>query len=155
MDVVQTSQSGNPISTDSPPALWNPNAAACWSLVFSPAFGAFLHARNAQSLGRTDEAKANRTWFYASFGYFGFVLISTFIPAIPNAVFSVAALGILFGWYFSLGKKQIEYVKSHWQDRYTRKPWGKPLLVAVGCLLGFVALTTIVAMAAAAIFGIQ
>jgi hypothetical protein len=98
IDVDQTSQSGKPISTDSPPALWNPNAAACWSLVFSPAFGAFLHARNAQSLGRTDEAKANRTWFYASFGYFGFVLISIFIPAIPNAVFSVAALGILFGW---------------------------------------------------------
>jgi len=55
----------------------------------------------------------------------------------------------------SVGKKQIEYVKSHWQDRYTRKPWGKPLLIAFGCLLGFVALTTIVAMAAAAIFGIQ
>ena len=26
------------------PPLWNPNAAGFWSLLFSPAFGAFLHA---------------------------------------------------------------------------------------------------------------
>jgi hypothetical protein len=123
--------------------------------VFSPAFGAFLHARNAQSLGRTDEAKANRIWFYASLAYFGFVLMSTFIPAIPNVVFSGAALGILLGWYISLGKKQIEHVKSRWQGRYTRKPWGKPLLIAFACLAGFMVVATLLSIVAASLFGIQ
>jgi hypothetical protein len=53
-----------PPPTGRPPALWNPKPAAYWSLLFSPAFGAFLHARNADAMGRVDEAKANRMWFY-------------------------------------------------------------------------------------------
>jgi len=117
-----------------PPALWNPNAAACWSLLFSPAFGAFLHARNAQTLQLEKEVKANKVWFYVSLGYLVFVLISIFISAIPEALFRVAAIGLLLGWYFSLGKKQIVYVKATWGEGYERKPWKKPLLIGFGCL---------------------
>jgi hypothetical protein len=137
-----------PPPSDSAPQLWNPNAAACWSLIFSPAFGAFLHARNAESLGRTEEAKANRVWFYASLAYFGIVLVSIFIPAIPDAVFRGAAIGILLGWYFSLGKKQIQYVKETFQDGYQRKPWTKPLLIAFGGMVGFLIVLFILAIAA-------
>src|ERR1043165_813560 len=104
--------------SDSGPRLWNPNAAACWSLIFSPAFGAFLHARNAESLGRTAEAKANKVWFYASLAYLGIVLVSIFIPIIPDAVFRGAAVGILLGWYLSLGKKQTQYVTETFRDKY-------------------------------------
>jgi hypothetical protein len=119
-----------------PPALWNPNAAACWSLLFSPAFGAFLHARNAEALGREEEAKANQMWFYVSVGYLTVVLVSIFIPAIPEWPFRVVAIGLLLGWYFALGKKQIAHVKETWGDTYERRPWKKPLLIAFGCLLG-------------------
>jgi hypothetical protein len=140
---------------DSPPALWNPNAAACWSLLFSPAFGAFLHARNADSLGRTDEAKANRAWFYISVAFLAFTLVSVFIPAIPDGIFRLAGLGLLLGWYFSLGKKQIKYVKDSWQDRYQRKPWTKPLLIAFSCLIGLFAALFLFAVIAEAVFGSQ
>ena len=140
-----------PIPPNPPPALWNPNAAACWSLLFTPAFGAFLHARNAESLGRAGEAKANRVWFYVSLAYLGFVLVSIFIPKIPDAGFGGVALGLLLGWYFSLGKKQIQYVKETWQDGYQRKPWAKPLLVAFGCLIGFLLLSVVVE----SFFGLQ
>jgi hypothetical protein len=144
-----------PPPSDSAPRLWNPNAAACWSLLFSPAFGAFLHARNAESLGRTDEAKTNKVWFYASLAYLGAVLVSMFVPAIPDGVFRGAAIGILLGWYFSLGKKQIQYVKDTFQDGYQRKPWTKPLLVAVGCLVGFFVVLFIFAIIADSILGSQ
>ncbi len=144
-----------PPPSNSPPALWNPNAAACWSLLLTPAFGAFLHARNAESLGRTDEAKANRVWFYASLAYLGFVLVSILIPAIPDALFSAAAIGLLLGWYFSLGKKQIKYVQDTFQDRYQRKPWAKPLLVAFGCFVGFLLAIVILAMFAESFFGVS
>ena len=124
-----------------PPALWNPNAAACWSLLFSPAFGAFLHARNAEALQREDEAKANRVWFYVSLCYFVFVLVSILIPAIPEGLFRVAAIVLLLGWYFTLGKKQIVYVKETCGEGYERKPWKTPLLIAFGCLVAtFIAL---------------
>jgi hypothetical protein len=142
-----------PLPSEPAPRLWNPNAAACWSLLFSPAFGAFLHARNADNLGRIDEAKANRVWFYVSLAYLGFVLVSMFIPVIPDAVFRGAAIGILLGWYFSLGKKQAQYVKDTFQDRYQRKPWPKPLLIAFGCLVGFFAVTFILAIVADSISG--
>lgn len=135
--------------TDSLPSLWNPNAAACWSLLFSPAFGAFLHARNAESLGRTEDAKANKAWGYVSLAYFGFVLVSGFIPAIPDAVFKVAPIGILLGWYFTLGKKQVKHVQDAFQDGYPRKSWMKPLLIAVGCWVGFFAALTVLSCVAA------
>lgn len=119
-----------------PPALWNPKAAAYWSLLLSPAFGAFLHARNADAMGRVDEAKANRRWFYALIAYlcFDFLTIFVFIP-IPQGLLDWVPIGLLFGWYLSLGKKQVTYVKETWRDGYERKSWKEPLLVAFGVLI--------------------
>jgi len=135
-----------PESPNPPPSLWNPNAAACWCLIFTPAFGAFLHARNAERLGRIEEAKANRVWFYASLAYFGVVVVSMFIPTIPDSVFRAAGIGILLGWYLSLGKKQIQYVKETYQGNYQRRPWTKPLLIAFGCMAGFFVAMVILAV---------
>jgi hypothetical protein len=137
------------------PALWNPNAAACWSLLFTPAFGAYLHAQNADSLGRVDEAKTNRAWFYASLGYLTFVLFSIFIPQIPEALYRGAAIGLLVGWYITIGKGQAQYVKDTWQTSYTRKPWTKPLLIASVCLIGYIALIVGLAIVADLFFGIE
>jgi hypothetical protein len=125
-----------PPPTGRPPALWNPKAAAYWSLLFSPAFGAFLHARNADAMGRVDEAKANRRWFYVLIAYLGFTFVSifVFIP-IPQGLLELVPTGLLFGWYLSLGKKQVAYFKEAWQDGYKRKPWKEPLLIASGCLI--------------------
>jgi hypothetical protein len=123
-----------------PPALWNPNAAAGWSLLFTPAFGAFLHSRNADAMGRHSEAKANKVWFYVIIGYFGFALMP--IPFIPELFFRVTRLGLLLGWYFNLGKDQIKYVNLTWGNGYERKPWTKPLVTALCCLAGtFIVLT--------------
>jgi hypothetical protein len=127
-----------PPPTSRPPTLWNPTAVACWSLLFSQAFGAFLHARNADAMGRVDEAKANRAWFYVSIAYLGFTLVAIFIPAIPEGIFGLAPIGLLLGWFFSLGRKQITYVKETWGDRYERKSWKKPLLIASCCLIGVI-----------------
>jgi hypothetical protein len=118
------------------PALWNPKAAACWSLLFSPAFGAFLHARNADVMGRVDEAKSNRAWFYVSIAYLGFTLVTISIPGVPEGLIRLAGIGLLLGWFFSLGRKQITYVDETWRDRYKRRPWMKPLLIAFCCSVG-------------------
>ncbi len=131
-----------PAPHSQPPALWNPNAAAAWSLLFSPAFGAFLHARNADAMGRHGEAKGNRIWFYVTIAYFGFSLVH--IPAIPEILFKLAPIGLLLGWYFGLGKKQTRYVKQTFQDGYKRKPWTRPLITASCCLIGTVIVLTLV-----------
>lgn len=114
------------------PVLWNPEAAAYWGWVFSPAFGAFLHAKNAKTLGREKEAKANWIWFYGCLAYFGFCMVSGFIfPTIPDTAFGTAWLIIYICWYAFTGRKQIKYVKNTWQDNYQRKSWVGPLSIAL------------------------
>ena len=105
--------------------------------MFSPAFGAFLHACNARALGRKDEAKANTIWFYVALGFLGAALLSIFIPGNRAVVFQGGGIGILFGWYLTLGKVQVENVKHALHDQYPRKSWTKPLLIATGCLTGY------------------
>ena len=124
-------------SPDRSPALWNPSAAAGWSLVFTPAFGAYLHARNAAVLGRVEEAKANRIWFQVSLGYQVFVCASIFIPSIPEPVFRGAVVGLLLGWYVSVGRKQVVYVKGTYSADYHRRSWTKPLVIACSALILF------------------
>jgi hypothetical protein len=141
--------------SDQSPALWNPNAAACWSLLFSPVFGAYIHARNAEALGRAEEAKANRVWFYLSIAYLAVVFVTSSISVIPTGVFRVAGLGLLLGWYFSLGKKQIKYVKDAWGEGYERKPWTKPLMIGFGCLIGAFVVLSAVALAEELLRGSQ
>jgi hypothetical protein len=132
-----------PAPTSQPPALWNPNAAASWSLLFSPAFGAYLHARNADAMGRADEAKANRVWFYVTISYFAFTLLP--IPGIPEVLFRLTPIGLLLGWYFGTGKMQARYVKGTWRAGYERKSWKKPLIIALGCMIGACIVLTVAA----------
>ena len=95
------------------PELWNPNAAANWSLLFSPAFGAYLHMKNWEALNQRDKVKSSYNWFIASI------------------ILSILGLGffVLVAWYFSLGKKQAIYIKERFGDHYSRKSWGIPLLI--------------------------
>jgi hypothetical protein len=79
-------------------------------------------------------------WFYFILAYFGFSLLP--LPAVLEVLFRLAPIGLLLGWYFGLGKRQIRYVKETWRDRYERKPWNKPLLIAFSVLIGtFIVLT--------------
>src|ERR1700722_4242116 len=120
--------------------LWNPNPAGCWSVLFTPAFGAFLHAQNAKSLGRDVEAKGNLTTFYINLVYLVFVCVSIFIPSIPQAVFTGVSIALLVNWYVSFCKKQAQYVKATYGENYPRKPWGMPLLIGSAGLIVFIAI---------------
>ncbi len=110
--------------------LWDPSAAAWWALVFSPLFSTWLMQKNWQAIGNEKEAKKAWYWIVG-------ILICCLVLPFTDYTGSVA-LPILIVWYLVYGKKQYDYVKNNLQDKYKRKPWGKPLLVAVGALLVFV-----------------
>ena len=57
-------QEPGPHTSSSNFALWNPNAAANWSLLFTPAFGAYLHAQNWRAMGEQDRASASMRWLF-------------------------------------------------------------------------------------------
>jgi hypothetical protein len=113
------------------PVIWNPTAAALLSIPFTSAFGSFLHSQNAERMGRTEEARRNRIWFYASLALVGLDLLPFTRDFIPTWVYA----GLLLAWWFTTGKKQCDYIQGFLGDRYFRDSWRKPLLIACALLV--------------------
>jgi len=136
------------------PALWNPNAAALWSLALSPAFGAFLHMKNWEAIGDAQKASASRMWVMVTLGaYFLIAMSGVFLPDTKTSDQITRAIGIalLLTWYFSGARPQVQYVKEKFGDGYPRKGWGKALGLGVLAWLGFVVAIFVVAFVAALI----
>jgi hypothetical protein len=132
---------------DSPP-LWNPNAAASWSLLFSPAFGAFLHMKNWQALGEPAKASAQKVWFIVTLSILLVVpLLLVLAPGMTSlaSLPRVVGLVLLISWYSSVGRPHARYVKERFGTQYRRRGWGKPLLIAVGVMVGYSLLVGILA----------
>jgi hypothetical protein len=124
----------NAAKSEASPHLWNPNAAANWSLLFTPAFGAFLHAANWKSLGNPGRAKVNFVWIGATASFLVVNLFTVFIPESKAfaGIMQFAGLGLLCGWYFTQGRPQAQFVKEKFGGSYIKKGWTFPL--AVGAL---------------------
>ncbi len=142
------------------PKLWNPNAATLWSAVFSTAFGAILHAINWENMGLYDKAKANKTWAWSIiillFVTMNVILI---VPPPLNKVIDYSLRFVmfisLFVWYFTQGKPQVKFVKEKYKNNYEKRRWANPLLIAIGCFLGFVVFATLLSFIYSIIFGIE
>jgi hypothetical protein len=119
-------------------ALWNPDAAACWGLVFSWAFSSFLVARNWKALGNEARARRCMIWFYSFFPWLLLCLLLT-----PNTddivkLIGLASGGIFFALYFLEMRPQILLVKEQFGGQYIHKSWWKPLGIALGISLVWV-----------------
>lgn len=127
-------------------ALWNPNAAANWSLLFSPAFGAWLHMLNWRALGEPEKAARSKGWVIG-------VLIYYIAIGLAGAFFDVGrgtqsfGLVILFVWYFSSGRAQARFVKERYGTAYPRRPWRKALLMAVGAYVAYLVALVVLGIA--------
>ena len=139
---------------DVSPAIWNPNSAANWSLLFSPAFGAYLHMKNWEALGEPVKAYAAKVWIWVTLlSILGLTLAAALLPN-PRSLDGVSrtvGLLLLLSWYFSSGRGQAEYVKSRYGKDYPRRTWGKPLLLGCLALIGFFVFILVVAFVASAL----
>lgn len=122
-------------STATTPKLWNPTAAANWSLLFTPILGAWLHAKNWQELNQADRAKKSMIWVYVGFVFLPAVLLlqDGYVGPAPSLMFVIA-------WYFSSAKGQVKYIKEN-NIQYQKKAWGKPLLIGLAGLVFYVAVS--------------
>ena len=116
------------------PALWNPNAAACWSLLFSPIFGAALHMFNARAMGDAELENLNKGFMWGTLAVLVIAILLAIFTKINANFVGLAALG---AWYGAVGRKQVALVKERYGSNYPRRSWGKPILFGV---LGIVAL---------------
>jgi hypothetical protein len=123
------------------PRLWNPNAAACWSLLFTPVFGAYLHASNWKALNKPERAETNLFWLYGMVAvYFGEIIGTMVITdsADYNEGTKLVNIGMLLIWYFTQGRSQASFVKKNLGDDYVKKGWGLPLITGAGGQLLFI-----------------
>lgn len=117
------------------PALWNPDAAAKWSLLFSPLFGACLHMLNWRALGDDARAAASKYWMIGIGAFFALLIaLSAAMPESrgPDLFGRIGGLALLLTWYFTLGKAQTAHVRERFGGEYPRKSWLVPLLAGVG-----------------------
>lgn len=132
------------------PAMWNPNAAANWSLLFSPAFGAFLQMKNWEALGEPGKVAVAKQWAIWSVVFLvGIGLLSAALPdnKMLDALSRPAGIGMLVAWYVGNGRTQASYVKERFGSEYPRKGWWKPIgfgflfllaVFAVGVVIGII-----------------
>lgn len=116
-------------------ALWNPNAAVNWSIVFSPAFGAYLHSLNWRAMGEDAKAEKSMLWVYAT------------LAVIVLSMFKEGAYGIawalLIAWYFLSARGQVTWVKEKLSGEYVKKSWRQPILYAIGAVIAAVIAFTV------------
>jgi hypothetical protein len=131
----------DPLQDATAPALWNPGAAANWSLLFSAAFGAFLQMQNWEALGEPGKASAAKKWFLVTLMVLAAApVVSVLLPGNKSVDpgLRLLTIALLIGWYFSSGQSQMRIVKSRFGKLYPRRGWGKPILFGVLAVVGYV-----------------
>jgi hypothetical protein len=130
---IRTEKSDDNQDAALPPkvSLWNPNAATMWSLVFTPLFGAWIHAKNWTALGDNEKVAKSMYWAYGAIAILVLNLFTTKGVAWLSLVY-------LLVWNFILGKQQIKYVKEKYGDTYDKKSWVKPIGIGVGAFLVYI-----------------
>jgi hypothetical protein len=132
--------------------LWNPWAAAGWSLLFSPAFGAWLHAANWCALGRPDKAAAARRWGW-------FVIATILLAGATGALFEIharhlpllATVALTATWLGFPAREHCHYVRATTGGRYCRRRWWPALL---GGIAGWLVLALVSLGAATLLVGL-
>jgi hypothetical protein len=126
---------------DPAPALWNPSAAANWSLLFSVVFGAVLHMKNWEALGEPEKAASSKKWAIGALVFFvAMILFSVFATneKLADGLTKILGFALLLTWYFSSGRAQQRYVLAKFGKNYPRRGWLKPIGWALLAILGFI-----------------
>jgi hypothetical protein len=113
--------------------IWGSNAAILWSLLFTPAFGAYIQMRNWQALGQAEKARSSRYWLVA---WIAFIPASTMIAAIDLSaggdLYLREIIWVIFFavWYFIFAKSQSNHFYNIGYGSFRKRPWMGILIVA-------------------------
>ncbi|MCW7538633.1 DUF2007 domain-containing protein [Aquabacterium sp. A7-Y] len=117
-------------------ALWHPDGAAFWSLLFTPVFGTALHLLNRRALGEPGQIAA-WGWLIASLVLtLGSALFVLSAGATPAAALIAAGLssGFAVVWYFAAGYAHSKAIAAVYGTRYRRRPFFKAWLIGLAFL---------------------
>lgn len=132
-----------------PPALWNPRAATYWGLLLTPAFSAYIHMRNWETLGNKPKAAETRMWFYTLMGYNLLCCVLSAISMIFDRDISPPgslAFALIAVWHFWAGREQERHVGTSVGDSYVHRPWLKAVLCAAGIFVAATGVSIVIMM---------
>jgi hypothetical protein len=143
---------GASTGTIAAPALWNPNAAANWSLLFTPVFGAWVQMKNWTALGETQRAESSKAWLIAAAVIIlGLIFLGVLMPRSGvNSLSNPVAFLVLIVWYFANARSQAKWVAERFGADYPRRGWAQPLLWGVGAYAAVIVVAAVAGFAAAA-----
>ncbi|WP_147299966.1 hypothetical protein NR756_04880 [Alloalcanivorax xenomutans] len=125
---------GKPSQTNHP-ELWNPSAAVAWSLIFSPVFGAWVHAKNWAVLGEDKLHDDSMKYAYTALAVLIAINLLVTFDVLPELYGLPITAVLMVNWYFSAGRKQKAYLEKNQTLTYTQKSWLKPILIGFGSLI--------------------
>ena len=143
-------------TVEASPPLWNPRVAANWSLLFSPVFGALVQMKNWEALGESARAQKSKNWAIGCMAFFFALTILLVLLPDSKALDGLTrplAVVLLVVWYYADGKSQQAYVLGKFGKTYPKKGWGKPLLIGVAALIGFIVVMAVFGFILGAITG--
>jgi len=111
--------------------IWNPNAAATWSIVFTPVFGCVLHSLNWQSLKEFERGNNTYSWMWIWVGVLTlYVIIAKKANGDDEILAAMQLVYLIFfiSWYFIDAKAQISYIRSRYGSYYKKRSWFIPIL---------------------------
>jgi hypothetical protein len=118
--------------------IWNSNAAASWSLLFSSAFGAFLQMLNWRALGESQTADDARGWFIVGLAMLAvYLVIGVFATDAKVADALSRAVGFAYLLLVLRRRSRAGKVRQGEMGQdYPRRGRGKPILIAIGAFIG-------------------
>lgn len=111
------------------PRLYNPNAAAAWSILLTPVFGSWCIYTNYKELGEKSRAQTSLAVTIVIAAVTVFVPLLTLFSS-RLAVLRGAPFVALILWYVIEAKGQINFIETR-GIVYELKPWVAPLLIGV------------------------
>jgi hypothetical protein len=130
----------NPAPSEST-SLWTPESAVGWSMLFSPAFGAYLVMRNWQQLGEHRKAVQAGCWLWLAVAFLLTDLVLAGLGAVQHRRLGVPAwayIVLFLSWYLGSARAQRNFLVARKLDKYREKSWCVPLLAAVGVAIAYV-----------------
>ncbi|CUI04132.1 hypothetical protein [Massilia antarctica] len=117
--------------------LWNPDAAACWSLLFTPLFGAYLLIRNWEALGEPKRAVRACWWFALSLM---FVILNFYYSLLCAEASPLRMSNVIFllVWYIAEASPQERFIRERLGTDYARHSWAVALPCALVLLMAYV-----------------
>jgi len=110
-------------------ALWSPSWSSFLSIFFTPAFGAYVHAKNWEILGNPEKVAINKLFFWLTGGA---LLLKIFFAFLSGVNPTFGRLAFIFGfsigvlliiWYVVVARSQTVYFNDRFPRGYRRLPW--------------------------------